>query len=138
MTVTSPGPSSDRTLGQVLHEAWMAAGMRRHRPWPPEEWPDRIPELKAVDEAMAAAVAAAALAEVRQVVADFSSHHAGVLNPQAEALYHAVLQVIDRKPLERGEGEAPAQPEQALPVAAEVAPPEIKGQLPFPGVETAP
>ena len=49
----------------------------------------------------------ARLAEVRQVAVDFRSHYAGVLHPNAEALYHAVLQVIDREPLERSGEKGP-------------------------------
>ena len=48
----------DRTPGQVLHEARIAGGEARPRPWPPEDWADRDPRLKELDEAMAAAVAA--------------------------------------------------------------------------------
>ena len=103
MTATSTAPSSEpKTPGQVLHEARMAAGAGRPRPWPPQPWAERLPELQRLDEEMAAAVAAVAvaaerarLAEVRQVAVDFCRHHV-VLNPQAEALWHAVLQVIDR------------------------------------------
>jgi hypothetical protein len=39
--------------------------------------------------------AEAKLTEVRQVAVDFRSHHVA-LNPQAEALWHDVMQVIDR------------------------------------------
>ena len=49
----------DRTLGQVLHEARIAGGEARPRPWPPEDWAERDPRLQALDEAMAAAVEAA-------------------------------------------------------------------------------
>src|SRR5208282_3767733 len=49
----------DRTLGQVLHAARQAAGEQRPRPWPIEDWKDRGPQLQAVDEAMAGAVASA-------------------------------------------------------------------------------
>jgi hypothetical protein len=47
------------------------------------------------DDRERADAAEARLAEVRQVAVDFCRHHV-VLNPQAEALWHAVLQVIDR------------------------------------------
>ena len=50
--------ADDRTLGQVLHEARQAGGAGRPRPWPPEDWADRDPRLRAIDEAMAAAVEA--------------------------------------------------------------------------------
>jgi hypothetical protein len=46
----------DKTPGQILHEARIAGGEQRPRPWPPESWADRDPQLKALDEAMAAAV----------------------------------------------------------------------------------
>jgi len=58
MTGPSPTPSSDRTLGQVLHEAREAGGQGRPRPWPPLPWAERDPGLKALDEEMAGAVAA--------------------------------------------------------------------------------
>jgi hypothetical protein len=51
----------------------------------------------------------ARLAEVRQVAVNFARHHV-VLNPQAEALWHAVLQVTDRD----GPGEPPPDPETPL------------------------
>jgi len=44
------------TLGEVLHRARQAAGEARPRPWPVEDWCDRDPALRALDEAMAAAV----------------------------------------------------------------------------------
>jgi len=50
--------ADDRTLGEVLHEARVAGGVQRPRPWPPEDWADRDPRLQALDEAMAAAVEA--------------------------------------------------------------------------------
>jgi hypothetical protein len=50
---------ADKTLGEVLHEAREAGGQKRPRPWPPESWADRDPRLRALDEAMASAVAAA-------------------------------------------------------------------------------
>ena len=52
-------PSEPKTPGEILHEARVAAGERRPRPWPPLPWAERDPELKALDEVMAAAVAAA-------------------------------------------------------------------------------
>ena len=57
--------TDDRTLGQVLHEARQSAGEQRPRPWPIEDWKDRGPQLQAVDEAMAAAVEAAAMERLR-------------------------------------------------------------------------
>ena len=59
MTTASTGPSSKPSLGEVLHRVRQAARAGRPRPWPPEEWADRLPELQALDEAMAAAVATA-------------------------------------------------------------------------------
>ena len=53
----------DRTLGQVLHEARVAGGEARPRPWPPEDWAHRDERLKVLDEAMAAAVATQAVAD---------------------------------------------------------------------------
>lgn len=73
----------------------------------------------------------ARLAEVRQVAVDFRNYYAGVLHPNAEALYHAVLQVIDRVPLGGQEQERSDEDEAASPVAA-----ELPGQLPLPGTET--
>ena len=123
----------DKTPGQILHEARVAGGQRRPRPWPPEDWADRDPALKEMDEAMAAAVAAVAvaaerarLAEVRQVAVAFRNHHAGVLSPQAEALYHAVIQVIDRDKISGEDAET------SLPVAADPLLPQLEGQLEFP------
>ena len=51
--------SDDRTLGQHLHEARRASTVGRIPPWPVADWADRDERLKAVDEAMAAAVEAA-------------------------------------------------------------------------------
>jgi hypothetical protein len=59
-----------RSLGQVLHEAREAGGQKRPRPWPPLPWAERERELKALDEAMAAAVAGAATADLRSRLAD--------------------------------------------------------------------
>ena len=99
-----------KTLGEILHEAREAGNDGRTRPLTPKPWADRDPRLNALDEEMAAAVAAAVmersgarLAEVRQSAVRFRSHYAGVLHPQAEALYHAILQVIDREPVERSD-----------------------------------
>lgn len=110
MTVPSTGRSSDKTLGQVLHEARVAGGEQRPRPWPPLPWANRDRELKMLDEAMAAAVAAAVrerdgarLAEVRETIATFRAHYGGSLHPQADALAHAVLQVVDKVPLGGGD-----------------------------------
>ena len=50
--------SDDRTLGQHLHEARRASTVGRIPPWPVADWADRDERLKAVDEAMAAAVEA--------------------------------------------------------------------------------
>ena len=72
--------------------------------------------------------AEARLAEVRQVAVAFRNHHAGVLSPQAEALYHAVIQVIDRD--KRSDEGA----ETSFPVAADPPRPEMPGQVPFPGL----
>ena len=58
------------SLGEVLHRARCAGGEQRPRPWPPEDWADRDPRLKAVDEAMAAAVEAA----VRERIAGDLKH----------------------------------------------------------------
>jgi hypothetical protein len=46
------------SLGEVLHRARQAGGEQRPRPWPPEDWADRDERLRALDEAMAAAVEA--------------------------------------------------------------------------------
>ncbi len=45
------------------------------------------------------------LTEVRETVTTFRTHYAGALGDQAADLACAVLQVIDKKPLERGEEE---------------------------------
>lgn len=57
--MTDPREPLGRTLGEVLHRARVAGGEQRPRPWPPEKWADRDPQLRALDEAMAGAVAAA-------------------------------------------------------------------------------
>ena len=107
--MADPREPLGRTLGEILHRARVAGGEQRPRPWPPEKWADRDPQLRVLDEAMAEAVAAAVreqdgarLAEIVQVVTTFRAHH-GSLHPQADALAHAVLQVIDKVPLERGD-----------------------------------
>lgn len=46
------------SLGEVLHRAREAGNAVRIRPLIPEDWADRDPRLQALDEAMAAAVAA--------------------------------------------------------------------------------
>jgi hypothetical protein len=50
-------PREPRSLGEVLHRARQAGGEQRPRPWPVEDWAARDPRLRALDEAMAAAVA---------------------------------------------------------------------------------
>jgi hypothetical protein len=53
------------TLGEILHTARIAGGEQRPRPWPPESWADRDLQLRALDEAMAAAVEAAVRERLR-------------------------------------------------------------------------
>lgn len=60
----------DKTLGQILHEAREAGGQQRPRPWPPLPWAERDPALKELDEAMAAAVAAAERERLRVLIAE--------------------------------------------------------------------
>ena len=56
--VEPSAPVSGKSPGQRLHEARQAGGARRPRPWPPEDWADRHPDLRALDEEMAEAAAA--------------------------------------------------------------------------------
>ena len=56
-------PDDHPSLGEVLHRARQASQDGRDRPWPVEDWADRDDRLKALDEAMASAVAARAVAD---------------------------------------------------------------------------
>ena len=56
---------TDKTLGQILHEAREAGNDGRDRPMFLAAWAERDPRLQALDESMAEAVAA----EVREQVA---------------------------------------------------------------------
>jgi len=69
--MTSPSwiPPSDPTPGEVLHRAREAGNDGRDRPMFLAPWADRDPRLKELDEAMAAAVAAQATADVRSALA---------------------------------------------------------------------
>jgi hypothetical protein len=60
-------PREPQSLGEVLHRAREAGNAARIRPLIPEDWADRDPRLKALDEAMAAAVAAVVREQVRQL-----------------------------------------------------------------------
>ena len=94
--------SADETLGEILHRARVAGGEQRPRPWPPEKWADRDPQLQRLDEDMAGAVAAAErsrLAAVLETLAErarealsgypSSSPAALVLESKAAAYEHA-------------------------------------------------
>ena len=88
--------ADDRSLGEVLHRARQASTDGRDRPWPVEEWEDRHPRLQAVDELMAAAVAAAVreriAADFRRLAADreqFADIAPGVPRVEREAKLEA-------------------------------------------------
>ena len=66
MADADPCEPLGRTLGEVLHRARVAGGEQRPRPWPPERWADRDPQLQRLDEAMAEAVAAAVREQERE------------------------------------------------------------------------
>lgn len=55
----------DKTLGEILHEAREAGNDGRDRPMFLAPWAERDPRLKALDEAMAAAVEAAVMERLR-------------------------------------------------------------------------
>ena len=80
MTGPSPIPPSEPrpSLGEVLHEARVAGGEARPRPWPPEDWADRDPRLRDLDEKMAAAVEARVRADIaadfKRLAADLKPH----------------------------------------------------------------
>ncbi len=103
-------------LGRLVHEQRLAheagrAAEEGRVAFFLKSWEERTVAQRDLDMRIGAAVAAAAaearLAEVRQVAVNFRSHHGGILHPSAEALYHAVIQTIDRdKPSEDGDPHA--------------------------------
>jgi hypothetical protein len=135
---------------RVAYEADRAAAEGRHT-FNLGDWGDRTAGQRELDMRIGSAVAAQAVADERRAsermriqLFALAAHLPAIRRALTKSAtdaeyeceakqYRAAIQALGI-----GEGEAPAQPEQALPVAAEVAPPEIKGQLPFPGVETAP
>ena len=48
--------ADDRSLGEIMHEAREAGNAVRIRPLAPQDWADRDPRLRDLDEQMAAAV----------------------------------------------------------------------------------
>ena len=106
MTDPSWTPPSEPSLGEVLHAARVAGGEQRPRPWPPESWADRDPELKRLDEAMAAAVADRATADLRSRLGDADNAIGQVIRlaesaladerrtPHARQLARALLEVL--------------------------------------------
>ena len=101
---SEPEPS----LGEILHRARQAGGAGRPRPWPVEDWADRHPDLRALDEAMAEAVAAAVrerdgarLAAIREVLTTSltdTGDELGVLERPADdsAMLDRTLRLIGR------------------------------------------
>ena len=65
---------ASESLGEVLHRARQAGGAGRPRPWPVEDWADRHPDLRALDEAMAEAVAVHAVAAERAKLAAIAAY----------------------------------------------------------------
>ena len=98
----------ESSLGEILHRARQAGGAGRPRPWPVEDWADRHPDLRALDEAMAEAVAAAVrerdgarLAAIREVLTTSltdTGDELGVLERPADdsAMLDRTLRLIGR------------------------------------------
>ena len=99
-------PDDREPLGRLVHQTRRDFNAGLDKPFGLGEWEDRHPKQRELDMQIGAAVAVAVreqdgarLAEVRQAAVTFRSVRAGVLHPEAEALWHAVIQVIDKVPL---------------------------------------
>jgi len=103
-------------------------------------WADRDPRLKELDQAMAAAVAAQATADVRSALAAAANTIGQVIRlAESWRMQGGLLDVehVARVLLETcrpwmGEGRRSDEGEAASPVAADLAAPEVAGQLPLP------
>ena len=65
--------ADDRSLGEIMHEAREAGNAVRIRPLAPQDWADRDPRLRDLDEQMAAAVEAAVRRRVAAELRDRAS-----------------------------------------------------------------
>lgn len=91
-----------RSPGELVHKVRQEHNARRERPFILADWEDRTPQQKALDEAIAAAIAAAERERLRaavlEVMATYVTHH-GPGGGRADDLIEAVRQVLDREPL---------------------------------------
>ena len=68
-------PNEPRSLGEVLHRAREAGNAARIRPLTPEDWADRDPRLKELDEDMAAAVAEVVRERIAVALEDYAANY---------------------------------------------------------------
>jgi hypothetical protein len=83
-------PDETPSLGEVLHRAREAGNAVRIRPLIPEDWADRDPRLQALDEAMAAAVAAVVRERVAVALEDYAANYPEDMFPPGSSSRDAI------------------------------------------------